>query len=215
MRELPDPSRAAIERALADLELAAIRVAHEPDVIIPDGNGGYTYGGPTATEKIQTATLAALGTIVKMVTDLEWTAADRRETVTFYQDQILTQYGIDRARFVAALRAQPWWLTFQRSLRQAEQTDIPSLGYQLRVLMDEARRSDADLAAAPKRHPGKLEGLSAKQLKRLRNDQAVPRPETVDMLEATFSKRLGRTIRLNTPPRRARSRVPKKSPKRP
>lgn len=203
MKELPDASRAAIARVLADLELAVIRVSRQPARIEADGDGGFIYFGQTPVDAIRTAALAALHAIIDVVLDLDLTAADRQQWVTFYQEHILTTYAIDRAPFLKAVREQPWWLRFQQILRRAEHTDTPPIHQQLDRLRLEARWTMERLADEIKIVQRTVEKHLAGTLR--------PKPGTLTVYEERFSAALNRSIRLTDPtPATRRQRAGKK-----
>ncbi len=184
MSELPPAARARIERILADLELAVIDARREPEPVPPELNSGALVFSHFFTP-VQPIVLEHFGAIVAVISPLPWTASERRQSVTQYQEQLLALYGLERSRFLEALRMQPSWATFQETLREAERTDIPPMAQQLRTLKEEARWTIEQMVDATK--------INKRTIERHMNVQGlrVPKPGSLTAYERAFSTRAG------------------------
>ena len=207
MTAFPPAAQARIERVLAALELAVIVALKTPAPAIPNDGGLVFIRLHAPTEPL---ILEALHAIVTIISDLPWTATERREAVTAYRDQLATLYEMDRPSFIAAVRAEPWWQAFQRLLGEAERTDIRSLGQQLTDFLREVHWKDEDLAAATQVNP--------KTVERHRMGTQLPGRNTRTAYERALSAVRGPTCFVLPPtapakrrPRAPRLRRPKKS----
>jgi hypothetical protein len=220
MTDLPAPVQARIETILAETELAIIDIQRTPEqrelmIVLsrrPSPEPEPREVAPSHAERILAVVLRAVADIIQAVRGLP--ARDRRETVEHYREVLAVRYAISPPRLRAAVQTDASWLAFQRSLAEAEQTDIPSVGQQLRTLMDEACWAISQLHEAT-RIPPKIEtGIPERTIERLLGGQGSLQPTTRDILQQTFTRKLGRPIVITVPPRPPRRRVGKKSVKR-
>ena len=213
MSALPPEARARIDAALAEVELAAIDAQQARAPIeglsrrVP-----LVFYGETAPPSILAAALDAFATIVEVVSDLPWTAGDRRRLVDAYEKQLCTGRPFTAAAFAFAKREQPWWRAFQQTLLKAEKTDVRSTNAQLRAWMDEARLSAEDLAH--------LTGVDRGTISRhYKGTQPLTRRSVIKKYETALSKALdARPIQfvlpVKTPNRSRRPRTPQHATKR-
>jgi len=153
---------------------------------------------------MRSAFLAALWVIVEVVTASALSAVDRRQTVATYQNQLLTQYAFPRAPFETALRDESFWTRFQQTLREAERTDIPSLGQQLESFRNAVPISIGDLSIATGRSG---RAIHQRTIERHR-DGAPMGPASIRRYQETLSELLGQKIAFVLPssaPRRRRT----------
>jgi len=204
---VPPEARARIERALADVELTAIEVARTAPYL-EAGRFGIILRAKADPQPILPAALDALADIVEVISGLPWTAGARRRAVARYEKHLCTGRPFTPAAFAAAKREQPWWRTFQERLRQAEQTDVRSVGQQLRALKAEDKWTNKDLADATHLTQRTIERLLADTNKR------ALRVNTRTTLETVLTEKHGRPITITVPPRLPRKRIGKKSDKR-
>jgi len=199
-RELPPAAEARIEEVRADLELAVIEARKSPPPEIPP-SGDLVFLLDQAP--IQPLILEALRRIVTIVSDLTFTAAERRQIVTAIQDEWLTQYPrVSRSSFLAAKQAQAWWVTLLQQQREAERTDIPSFPQQLQAYMDEVGWFDDDLADAAH--------VNVRSVERHRLGLKRPSRRSLASYVKAFTEKRGRPSPFELPPlpRRTRRRAP-------
>jgi hypothetical protein len=79
---------------------------------------------------------------------------------------------------------------------------------------EQARWSIADLAVHTKGFPGKVQGLSEQQIKRIEHKHVNLQPNTLAQLEYAFQKQLGSSFTLSRSTPRPSRRKSHKSPKR-